>query len=584
MAALSERPVQRRLAAILAADVVGYSALMERAEEATYALIGELRRGVIEPRLAEHHGRLIKTTGDGLLAEFASPVAAVRCAAAIQDQLAATGSALRMRIGINLGDIIAEESGDVFGEGINIAARLESMADPGGILISGKVHSEIDGKLDISFEDRGELQLKNISKQVRAFAVRAETRGAQPDLPSTAPLLPDKPSIAVLPFQNMSGDPEQEYFADGIVEDMITALSRFKSLFVIARNSSFTYKGKAVDIKQVGRDLGVRYVMEGSVRKAGGRVRITGQLIDARTGTHLWADKFDGALDDIFDLQDSITTCVVGTVAPTIEQAEIERAKQKPTDRLDCYDLYLRGMANMNRRSSLPKALELLKLAIEKDEEFGAAYSMAAFVLLVEQASSGSLLSDERRKEAVRLAERAVRLRPDDALVLAQSAHVLCYLGHDYDRAAALSEQAIKLNGNLAPAWHSRGWVTLMCVLPEQAIESFKRMMRLSPLDPLTPGALYGSAFAYFLSRRHEEGLAAAVRATQLAVNVHSLGAFIVNATSLGRSVDAKEAATRLLKIDPSFCVAHASDLFPTRSLDARIRIANALRVAGLPE
>ncbi|NLS68195.1 adenylate/guanylate cyclase domain-containing protein [Bradyrhizobium brasilense] len=581
---MSERPVQRRLAAILAADVVGYSSLMERAEEATYALIEQLRQEIVEPRLAKYHGRLIKTTGDGVFAEFASPVAAVRCASELQDHLNSTANALKLRIGINLGDVIVDEGGDVFGEGINIAARLEGLAEPGGILISGKVHAEIDGKLEIDFEDRGELQLKNISKQVRAFAVRKEVHRVQAERPGAPLPLPDKPSIAVLPFQNMSGDPEQEYFADGIVEDMITALSHFQSLFVIARNSSFTYKGKAIDIRRVGQELGVRYVVEGSVRKAGGRIRITGQLIDARTGAHLWADKFDGALDDIFDLQDTITASVVGMVAPTIEQAEIERAKQKPTDRLDCYDLYLRGTANMYRRSTLPKALELLKLAIEKDKEFGAAYSMAAFVLLVEQASSGSLLSDERRKEAVRFAERAVRLRPDDALVLAQSAHVLCYLGYEYDRALVFSEQAIKLNGNLAPAWHSRGWIALMCVMPEQAIESFQRMMRLSPLDPLTPGALYGSAFAYFLSGRHEEGLAVAGKAVLLAANAHSLAAFIINATSLGRSSEAKNAAAHLQKIDPNFRVAHASDLFPTRSLDARMRIASALREAGLPE
>jgi adenylate cyclase len=278
---VTEARIQRRLAAILAADVVGYSAMMERAEEATYAEIGRLKGDVFEPALTRFQGRLIKTTGDGIFAEFASPVLAVRCAKEIQEKVA--NGPIQLRIGINLGDVIVDEQGDVFGDGINIAARLEGLAAPGGILISGKVQSEVEGKLDLRFEDRGQQQLKNMSKPVRAFAVRS---GAEKENAAIRPalVLPDKPSIAVLPFQNMSGDPEQEYFADGVVEDIITALSRFKSLFVIARNSSFTYKGKAVDIKLVGRELGVRYVLEGSVRRSNNRVRITAQLIDAETG------------------------------------------------------------------------------------------------------------------------------------------------------------------------------------------------------------------------------------------------------------------------------------------------------------
>ncbi len=328
---------------------------MERDEEGTYARVGRLRREVIEPRLSEQQGRLIKTTGDGFLAEFASPIAALRCAIAIQGDLSKDTGPLRIRIGLNLGDVIVEAGGDVYGEGVNVAARLETLCDPGGILISGKIHGEVDGKVEAAFEDRGEQQVKNISRPVRIYAVRpasvpaataatASSSGTKKPLP-----LPDKPSIAVLPFQNMSGDPEQEYFADGMAEDIITALSRFKSLFVIARNSSFTYKGKAVDIKQVGRELGVRYVLEGSVRKSGGRVRITGQLIEAATDRHLWADKFDGAMEDVFDLQDQVTSGVVGLIAPKLEQAEIERARQKPTENLDSYDFFLRGLALTNK-------------------------------------------------------------------------------------------------------------------------------------------------------------------------------------------------------------------------------------------
>src|SRR5215203_4520556 len=300
----------RRLAAILAADVVGFSSMMEKDEEGTASHVRAVRREVIEPKLSAHQGRLVKTTGDGFLAEFASPVEAVRCALSIQDSIAERGEAnegLQLRIGVNLGDIIIEDDGDVFGDGVNVAARLEQLADPGGVLISGKIYEEIEGKIERRFESRGEQQVKNLARPVRVFALTSATPSkAEPK----ALTLPDKPSIAVLPFQNMSGDPEQDYFADGVVEDIITALSRFKSLFVIARNSSFTYKGRAVDIKQVGRELGVRYVLEGSVRKAGGRVRITGKLIEAATGAHLWAERYDGSLEDVFDLQDRVTAQV----------------------------------------------------------------------------------------------------------------------------------------------------------------------------------------------------------------------------------------------------------------------------------
>ncbi|WP_420970189.1 adenylate/guanylate cyclase domain-containing protein [Bradyrhizobium sp. B120] len=313
---MPEERVQRRLAAILAADVVGYSAMMQRAEEATYAEFEQLKRDLIAPSLSRHDGRLIKTTGDGALAEFASPLAAVRCATEMQDHLAEGSGPFKLRIGLNLGDVIVGPDGDLYGDGINIAVRLEGIADPGGILMSEKVYSEVEGKLDVGFEDRGEQQLKNITKPVRAYAVRAGAHSVLAERLSAGPPLPDKPSIAVLPLENMSGDPEQAYFADGMVEEIITALSRFKWLFVIARNSSFTFKGKTVDVKEVGRRLGVRYVLEGSVRKASGKVRITGQLIDAVTGAHIWADRFERDLTDIFALQDEVTVAVVSAIEP----------------------------------------------------------------------------------------------------------------------------------------------------------------------------------------------------------------------------------------------------------------------------
>jgi TolB-like protein/class 3 adenylate cyclase/Tfp pilus assembly protein PilF len=581
--------IERRLAAILAADVAGFSALMERDEEGTYARIGSLRREVIEPRLSEHQGRLIKTTGDGFLAEFASPIAALRCALAIQSTQLDDPNALRLRIGLNLGDVIIEEGGDVYGEGVNVAARLEALAEPGGILISGKIHSEVEGKVEAAFEDRGEQQVKNISRPVRIYAVRSAktaTRSVSSiaAIDNVRPLvLPDRPSIAVLPFQNMSGDPEQEYFADGMVEDIITALSRFKFLFVIARNSSFMYKGKAIDIKQVGRELGVRYVLEGSVRKAGGRVRITGQLIEAATDRHLWADKFDGALEDVFGLQDQVTSSVVSFIAPKLEQAEIERTRQKPTDRLDSYDLYLRGMSLVYRRGKLPEAREFFKKAFQQDAEYGAAYAMAAWTLLLQQAISGVPLTAEMRADAVRLANLGSKVANDDALAMARCGHVLTYLGHEYDRGATMVEQAVALNANLAIAWFSRGWVALMCGEAERAIESFDRMIRLSPLDPLSAGAWNGSSFASFCLCRYEDGYVSAMKSIQLVTDVHTLGAYIVNAVRAGRTTEAREAVGKLLKLQPDFRASDAREAFPIRVREVQERINAALQDAGLP-
>jgi TolB-like protein/class 3 adenylate cyclase len=583
--AVIEQRVQRRLAAILAADVVGYSALMEHDEEATYAEFERLKRELIEPSLARHDGRLIKTTGDGALAEFASPLAAIRCAVEIQEHLSSGGSPLKLRVGLNLGDVIVGQDGDLYGDGINIAVRLEGVADPGGILISEKVYSEVDGKLDVGFEDRGEQQLKNISKPIHAYAVHAAACWALTERLSAAPPLPDKPSIAVLPFQNMSGDPEQEYFADGMVDDIITALSRFKSLFVIARNSSFTYKGKAVDIKKVGRELGVRYVLEGSVQKAGGKIRIIGQLIEAAADRHLWADKFDGSLEDVFDLQDQVTTSVVGLIAPTVERAEIERASQKPTDKLDSYDLYLRGMATF-RKASLHKALALFRAAIEGDPEFAAAYAMAASTLMRQQNDSGVPLVTEMRTDALQLARLGVELANEDAFTLARCGHVLAYLGHEheYDRGATLVEQAVALNPNLAIAWFSRGWVSLMCAEYEQSIESFDRMIRLSPLDPLRIRAWAGTSFALFHLGRYEGGSAAAKKSIQYNADAHTLSAYILNTLRAGRASEAGEAVKLLLQLQPGFRASHVQKVFPIRLPEERNRLTAVLREAGLPD
>ncbi len=346
----SNKPVERRLAAILAADVAGYSRLMGVDEQGTLAVLKMHRRELIDPKIVEHHGRIVKTTGDGVLIEFPSVVEAVSCAVEVQQSMADRNAEIspekriEFRVGINLGDVIVED-GDIFGDGVNLAARLEALAEPGGICVSRTVRNQVRDKLSYAFEDMGEQIVKNIARPIRAYRVRlASGRATSARSLGAALPLPDKPSIAVLPFQNMSGDFDEEYFADGIVEELITALSHVKWLFVIARNSSFIFKDKAVDVKQVARDLGVRYVLEGSVRRAGSSVRITGQLVDAASGSHIWADRFDGALSGIFELQDRVTASVVGAIEPKLRVAEIERAQRKPTGSLDAYDLYLRAL------------------------------------------------------------------------------------------------------------------------------------------------------------------------------------------------------------------------------------------------
>ena len=879
--------IERRLAAILAADVVGYSRLMGTDEVGTLAALKTRRREIVDPKIAEYGGRIVKTTGDGLLVEFSSVVQATRCAVEIQEGLresnlpAPEASRITFRIGINIGDVIVED-GDIFGDGVNIAARLEQIAAPGGIAISNRVYEDVRDRLAIEFEDRGDQQFKNIARPVRvwhwdgrsqgselplkstpeqlhqeiaycrapdgvrlAFAtigqgypvvkaggflchleheweiwgpawtrfaatgrkfIRYDARGnglsdwevadlsheawvrdletvadaagldrfaligfsqgcataidyavRHPDrvshlilyggyargafrqsnkeveekvraqatlmrsgwlsptpafrqifstmmLPDMSPVqakafdhllrhtctgelaeryqlacgtvdvthllhrvttptlvlhvrddamvaidrgremaagipgarfvaipgrnhvplpgeptgnrcheeidrflsqtlepkpnskpietltvvnealqLPDKPSIAVLPFQNMSGDPEQEYFADGMVEDIITALSKFKSLFVIARNSSFTYKGKAVDIRKVGRELGVRYVLEGSVRKSGNRVRVTGQLIEATTDKHLWADKFDGALEDVFDLQDQITATVVGLIAPQIEEAEIERARKKSTNSLDSYDCYLRGLAHYYKRE-WEEARALFANALELDPEFAAAYAMGAVTLHMQQGAGGQPLTTEMRAEALRLANIGAQLGSEDAFVLARCGHTLVYLGNEFDRGAAMVEKALSLNPNLATARASLGWISVITCDPKRAIENFQLTIRLNPLDMMRVGSSAGIAWGLWLQGRYDEGVALGKSVATIHPHVQVFGSLLANCVAARRIEEARAAAAELIKLDPSLRASRAHEIFPLRNAEYRSRLAEALRAAGLPE
>jgi len=567
---VTEQRVQRRLAAILAADVVGYSALMERAEEATYAEFERLVRESIEPSLSRHEGRLIKTTGDGALAEFASPLAAVRCAVEIQDHLASSSGPLRLRVGLNLGDVIIGQDGDLYGDGINIAVRLEGIADPGGILISEKVYGEIEGKLDVGFEDRGEQQLKNISRPVRAYAVRPGAHSSLTERLSAAPRLPDKPSIAVLPFQNMSGDPEQEYFADGMVEEIITALSRFKGLFVIARNSSFAFKGKAVNVKEVGSKLGVRYVLEGSVRKAAGKVRITGQLIDAVTDAHIWADRFERDLTDVFSLQDELTVAVVGAIQPKLLQTEIEMATRRPPENPTAYDLVLRAIQKLSLRSreGFAEAIQLAHRAMDLNPRLLGAAQLAASGHLNNVILGFSTDPQFDRSEAIRLARLALSLDQNDERALGTAGLVTAFLIGDCETAIDFVDRAAASNPNFSGAWNYRGWVYQVAGRYEEAILSFERAIRVSPLDPWLHNNLAGIGYALIELRRFDEAVAVSKKA--LRQNSSDGIAFRGLASALahlGRDAEAREALARLREINPAYAVGAPSQIAQSHKL-----------------
>jgi adenylate cyclase len=586
--------VERRLVAIFAADVEGYSRLMDRDEVATLRDLTE-RRHILDGLIASHRGRIANTAGDSVLAEFSSAVDAVRCAVEAQAAWAEANDRVppdrrvKFRIGVHVGDVMVR-AGDLFGDGVNIAARLQSSAAADGICISSAAHEQVKKILPLTFVDLGMQYLKNI-EPIRAYAVSVAAEPSQAArLADATPLpLPDKPSIAVLPFTNMSADPEQDYFADGIVEDIITALSRFKALFVIARNSSFTYKGRAVDVKQVGRELGVRYVLEGSVRKAPSRVRITGQLIDTATGAHLWADRFDGGLDDIFDLQDKVTESVVGAIAPAVEKAEIERAKRKPTESLDAYALYLRGLARHYQgasRQANDEALRLFNSAIELDPDFASAYGRAAFCWAFAKASGWISDTANEIAEVTRLAQRAVESGKDDAIALADSGWALAYVVRDLGVAAGLIDRALVLNSNLAEAWYCGGWVKNWLGEPEAAIERFARAMRLSPLDPRVTQMRVGTAHAHFFLGRYEE--AASWAAMALQGNPDLQAGLRIDAASnamAGRPEQAHKAMARLRRLNPALRVSNLKDVLgPYRRAEDLSRYEEGLRQAGLPE
>jgi TolB-like protein/class 3 adenylate cyclase len=578
----------RRLAAILAADVAGYSRLIGADEEGTLDRLRSIRAEVIDPKITEHRGRIVKTTGDGLLVEFSSVVDALRCATEWQRGMAERNadvlltSRIEFRMGVNVGDVVVED-GDIFGDGVNVAARLEGMADPGGICVSARVQEDAAGRLDLSFDDLGEQSLKNIARSVRVYRIRLATAEIAPTVSTvetTAALaLPDKPSIAVLPFTNMSGDSEQEYFADGMVEEIITTLSRIRWLFVIARNSTFTYKGQAIDVKLVGRELGVRYVLEGSVRKAGGRVRITAQLIDAQSGTHLWADRFDGALEDVFELQDKVAISVAGAIEPTLQAAEIRRSADRPTNDLTAYDYYLRALAHWDSRDrdQSALALALLDQAIECDPDYAPALALAAHCRCQRILYGWSEDQNPNRRVAIDLVRRALQSADVDPDVLASAAYVLGAFNEDVGAASSLMERCLTLNPSFARGWYWSGVLRLFAGQPDVAVEHFKASQRLNPRDRVA-GYLTGIGSADFFNRQFDDA-AAKLRASleQLPTLVVTHRILAACYAHMGRVDDAREIIARLKAITPVVI----PSLAQFRNPDHRELLLSGLRLAA---
>ena len=581
--------VQRRLTAILAADAVGYSRLMGEDEEGTLAALTGHRAEAIDPAITAHSGRVVKTTGDGLIAEFASIVDAVRCAVAIQDAMRARNADVAearrivFRIGVNIGDVIVQDQ-DVFGDGVNIAARLESLAEPGGVCLSEDAYRQVRGKVDCDFEDMGAKQVKNIAEPVQAYRVRP---AAAPATRATPAPEAEMPSIAVLPFQNMSGDADQEYFADGMVEEIITALSRFKWLLVMARNSTFAYKGRAIDVREVAAELGVRYVLEGSVRRAGQRVRITGQLIDAATGAHIWADRFDGDIENVFDLQDEVTANVVGAIEPSLRRVEIERSRRKRPESLAAYDLFLRALAPIHamRPEANPEALDLLEQAITLDPNYAPALAYAAWCYEQRLLHDWPTATPSDAETATRLAREVLAIDSGDAAAIAMAGFVLTLVGHDFDGGRVAAHRALDLNPNSTGVCWMAGWVTLLDGRPEDALSVMERALRLSPSDPLVHFLFNGMGMAHLVSERPDEAVDLASRSASLVPDIDVTYYILVPAYAhLGRFDEMERAVSKLRSLAQDITISSFERKMPFRERRHLDILLTGLRKAGLPE
>ncbi len=586
---MAEQRVQRRLAAILAADVVGYSRMMRENEAGTLAQLKTHRIEVFDPHIDEHNGRIVKTTGDGVLVEFASAVDATECAIKIQRALARRnedvplGHRIELRIGINLGDIIVDGD-DIYGDGVNVAARLEGLCDTGEVYVSAAVHDQVDGKIEAVFEDLGEHMVKNIDKPIRVYRARAQSEETANTADKTEPSpVSDKPSIAVLPFDNMSGDPEQEYFSDGISEDLITALSRIRHFNVIARNSTFSYKGTSPDIRQVSKELGARYIVEGSVRKSGSRVRVSAQLIDGTTGNHVWAERYDRDLQEIFAVQDELTLTLVGAIEPEMNKSEQQRAVTNRVENLDAWELYHRGMWHMSRQTpeDLRVASSLFQQATELDGNFAPAHAAYAHCFTRIRLMG----TDEGdRERALKSARRAIELDNSDA-----TAHVALGLVQMHDRehgqAIAEFETATRLNPGSAQTHHFLGTALMHAGRADEALPHLAEAIRLSPADP--DAALFNSriGMAHFYLGDYEAAVQWTEKGIRLPGSNWPMRAFRVAALAqLGRDNDASDALAELLRFRPDITLSFVRNRLPTADAAYRENLFDGLRKAGLPE
>jgi adenylate cyclase len=568
---------------MLAADVASYTQLMETDSEGTVVAWKAARDGVVDPTVNQHSGRLVKFTGDGFLAEFPTVQGAVNCALAMQHTLA--DSLLKFRMGVNLGDII-DDGRDIHGEGVNVAARLEALAEPGGICISGDVYNQVRNRIGADYSDLGEHRVKHVSAPVRVYRVaakNAEPRGETVATPN--PPLPDKPSIAVLPFENMSGDPEQSYFADAVVETLTSELSRIRDFFVIARNSAFVYKGHAKNAREIGRELGVAYLVEGSVQRAAGRVRITVQLIETSGGTHVWAKHFDGSLDDIFDLQDEITEQVAGALQPSIRLAEIERSRRKRPQNMGAYDYTMRALSHvwLLEKEEATEALDLLGKALGIDPDYPLALALAAWCHA--QSSVYNWVEDiePEKAEALALAERAASLSHDDPLILTVLGTVHTFARH-YGAARVLLQRAAALDPNSAWAHSRLGWLAAYTDRPADAHKHFERALRLSPVDPMNFNNYAGTACAFQVEGNDTAAAELFQRALDERRNAHWIHRNLAPALlGAGKEREARESFEALLAAYPDLTIKRYKAAMPT-SLRVLDRIGKQLAQLGLPE
>lgn len=585
-----ERP-QRRLAAIIAADVVGYSKMMGRDEIGTLTRLKALRAEFLHPKIAEYGGRIVKTTGDGTLIEFPSAVDAVLHAVDVQRGMAERNAGrpadqqVQIRLGINVGDIIIDQD-DIYGDGVNVAARLEGLAEPGGICVSARVYDYVRGRLDVAFDDLGRQAVKNIAEAVHVYRIRLSEGAAARavEAPGSLPL-PNKPSIAVLPFVNMSGDSEQEYFADGISEDLITALSRIRWFFVIARNSCFAYKGRSPDIREVARALGVAYVLEGSVRKAGNRVRITAQLIDGLSGNHVWAQRYDRDLEDIFAVQDEITATLVGAIEPELGRAERERAQANRPDDLRAWDLYQRGLWHTYKRTreDLAEAQRLFRQAIEIDPGMARAYAAAEEAFFFQFVGGYVDTSAGTKADALRFAEKAVELDGQDAFNRYALGRVLT-LVRRHDSAVFELRKAVELDPSFAQAHYALGMALATGGHPEDSLPHIDLAMRLSPQDPYFGQFLVRKAEACLFLGRLEEAIESAERSLREPNIQWSRWAILAAAQAhSGRMEDAKRSIEGLRTLRPDIDLTFTRDYWPIADVDALKFLVDGLRKAGLP-